>query len=73
MEDEESEDWGRWEDEEDMDMVSPVVVGTSLNVHDGSVPVKTVEEGQEKPVHSELGRCDATSVHQDLQKGVPVL
>ena len=40
MEDEESEDWGRWEDEEDMDMVSPVVVGTSLNVHDGSVPVK---------------------------------
>jgi hypothetical protein len=57
MEDEESEDWGRWEDEEDMDMVSPVVVGTSLNVHGGSVPVKTVEEGQEKPVHSELGRC----------------
>ncbi|EFW25881.1 hypothetical protein HMPREF9057_02760 [Actinomyces sp. oral taxon 171 str. F0337] len=55
-----------------MDMVSPVVVGTSLNVHDGSVPVKTVEEGQEKPVHSELGRRDATS-DQDLQKGVPVL
>ena len=53
-------------------MVSPVVVGTSLNVHGGSVPVKTVEEGQEKPVHSELGRRDATS-DQDLQKGVPVL
>ena len=50
-----------------------MAVGTSLNVHDGSVPVKTVEEGQEKPVHSELGRCDATSAHQGPQKGVPVL